>query len=249
MSTPKPKQYFKQLDGKLCRCPYCKAEFIWPPEKLCCPKCQRTICPPMGYSAHRVEDGDKKKALKNIERKYEREMRKLGPRRDFRVGKNPKFIFFVILGLFVLGYAVIAQAQRSQTQNNVKSREEVTIQDLNVLATALVHYKIDVGNYPLANKDGGLTALRTVPQGVQNWKGPYISDLYKDGWGQSYFYELVNDEPRLLSMGPDKRINTADDLVIDDFSNIQPHPNFKPKDPQKEDNSIPLNRLRITIGN
>lgn len=247
MSTLKQhKQFFNYLDGKQCACPYCHAKFVWPPEKLCCPECKRTIRPPIGYSSNKPENQGA--IMKRIEREYEKEMRKLGPRRNIRLGSNPKFLFTIVLALLFLGVALISQAQRAQPKKDLPSRQEQTIQDLNVLAQALVHYKIDVGDFPLANRDGGLTALVTVPQGVQNWNGPYISGLHVDGWGRPYFYEILDGVPRLLSTGEDKKLDTEDDLVID-VTQVAPHPNFKPFDPETNNRPIPLNRLRITIGN
>lgn len=248
MSTPKQtKQYFNYLDGKECSCPYCHAKFIWPPEKLCCPKCNSTIRPPVGYSSNTPKD--KGLILKRIEREYEKELRKLGPRRNVRIKNNPKILFAIVVGFLCLGFLTISQAHRAQPKN-MPGREEVTINDLNILAQALVLYKIDNGNYPLDNSnDGGLTALVTVPPGAQNWNGPYVNALHVDGWGRPYIYELVDGEPRIVSMGPDRTYNTEDDLFIDDFSNIQPRPDFVPFDPEANDRPIPSSRLRVKIAN
>lgn len=247
MSTlNKTKQFLNNLDGKECACPYCHSKFVWPPEHLCCPNCKRTMRPPIGYSSNTPED--KGAIMKRIEREHERQMRKLGPRRTFRPGKNPMFLFTIIFAFILLGAALVSQAQRAKPPKNQPSREDLTIQDLQVLAYALNHYKMDVGHYPLAHKDGGLTALVTVPQGEQNWNGPYISGLHVDGWGRPYFYELVDEVPRLLSSGEDKRFNTEDDLEIDVVA-VGVHPKFVPFDPETNDRSIPMNRLRISIGN
>ena len=247
MSTHKEqKQYFNYLDGKKCSCPYCHATFIWPPQQLACPECKRTMRPPIGYSSGNSPE-NKEQILKRIERDRERKLQKLGPRWNFRPGKSPKFLFGVIFLFLILGTAVVSQANKA-TPKNQPSRETLTNQDLEVLAQALVHYKIDVGEFPLAHKDGGLSALVTVPPDAKNWNGPYINGLHMDGWGRPYFYEIVDGKPRLLSRGPDRRLKTEDDISIDVMS-VEPHPDFIPFDPETNDRPIPMSRLRISIGN
>lgn len=247
MSTLKQqKQYFNQLDGKKCACPYCHTHFVWPPEQLCCPSCKRTIRPPVGYTTNTPEN--KEVLMKRIEREHEKKIRELGPRRAFKPNKNPMFFGIIIFVFIALGAGLVSQAQRANPPKGQPSREEMTIQDLQVLAQALNHYKIDVGNFPLANRDGGLTALVTVPQDAQNWNGPYISGLHTDGWGRPYFYELVDDVPRLLSIGEDKRIGTEDDLEVDVIA-VGPHPDFKPFDAETNNRKIPTSRIRVNIAN
>src|ERR1700712_1207052 len=56
--------------------------------------------------------------------------------------------------------------------------------------TALVHYKIDMGDYP--STSDGLTALLTAPSTAgDHWRGPYAElngKLPPDPWGESYLY-------------------------------------------------------------
>jgi len=71
--------------------------------------------------------------------------------------------------------------------------------------TALSAYKLDVGTFPTTEQ--GLQALRTVPEGVANWQGPYIAqDVAPDPWGHPYIYKFPGDhgdEPDLISYGGD----------------------------------------------
>lgn len=56
------------------------------------------------------------------------------------------------------------------------------------LKGAVQLFYIDTGRYP--TEDEGLAALLTAPQGVANWKGPYLdgeSDL-SDPWGRPFTY-------------------------------------------------------------
>lgn len=53
-----------------------------------------------------------------------------------------------------------------------------------------------------------------------NWKGPYLNTerLPKDPWGTAYRYEFPGQnnklgEPDIWSLGPDRKDNTADDIV------------------------------------
>ena len=55
------------------------------------------------------------------------------------------------------------------------------------LDTALVPYRLDVGNYP--STEEGLTALMKAPAGKEaKWKGAYLKELPLDPWGNPYQY-------------------------------------------------------------
>lgn len=45
---------------------------------------------------------------------------------------------------------------------------------------------------------------------------PLRSGWLKDSWGEAYYYEKVNDGAgyRLISKGPDRKIDTKDDLIL-----------------------------------
>lgn len=70
---------------------------------------------------------------------------------------------------------------------------------------ALTLYKLDTGVFP--SNDQGLTALRTRPEGIAQWNGPYIKEaIPMDPWGRPYQYKFPGDhgdEPDLVSFGPD----------------------------------------------
>lgn len=243
------KKYFNYLDGKQCSCPYCQAKFIWPPEQLCCPECKRTIRPPIGYVATK-EPENKKTIMKRIAREHDLQMRKLGQSNNIRIKNNPKILFCIIFVFFILGGLMFSQASSAKNSKIQRTKADLTKQDLNVLAQALVHYKIDVGNYPMNDiNDEGLNALISIPPGSKNWNGPYINKKLNDGWDRPYFYEVRNGQPRLISSGPDKIKDTEDDLVIDDFSKIQPHPDFVPFDQINNKRPFSSSRLRVKIAN
>jgi general secretion pathway protein G len=73
------------------------------------------------------------------------------------------------------------------------------------LSTALGMYKLDTSTFPTTEQ--GLQALRTQPEGVPLWKGPYLpQDVPADPWGNPYVYKFPGengDEPEIISLGAD----------------------------------------------
>jgi general secretion pathway protein G len=108
-------------------------------------------------------------------------------------------VVVIIMGLFA--YFVLpkfmGQADRAK---RTAARAQIS-----AYGTALSAYKLDVGTYPTTEQ--GLQALRTAPEGVANWQGPYIQqDVTPDSWGHPYVYKYPGDhgdEPDLLSYGAD----------------------------------------------
>jgi general secretion pathway protein G len=57
------------------------------------------------------------------------------------------------------------------------------------LDTALVPYRLDVGNYPTTEQ--GLAALMKAPSGKEaKWKGAYLKELPLDPWDNPYQYRF-----------------------------------------------------------
>ncbi|MEP9411369.1 MAG: type II secretion system major pseudopilin GspG [Candidatus Brocadia sp.] len=69
-----------------------------------------------------------------------------------------------------------------------ESRQTVAKQQIEGFSSALEMYKLDTTRYP--TQEQGLEALITEPQGVMNWKGPYLKKkiVPKDPWGNNYVY-------------------------------------------------------------
>ena len=85
--------------------------------------------------------------------------------------------------------------------------------------TALVRYKMDLGDYPSTAE--GLAMLLTAPaNGADRWHGPYAEvpggKLPPDPWGEPYQYHYPGTHNKtgydLYSKGPDKTDGTADDI-------------------------------------
>ena len=73
-------------------------------------------------------------------------------------------------------------------------------------------FNLDCSRYPTEKE--GLKALMINP-GFEGWNGPYLKppNIPKDSWGQSYFYFVESGPLRIVSSGPDKTLNTSDDIV------------------------------------
>lgn len=69
-----------------------------------------------------------------------------------------------------------------------ESRQAVARQQIEGFSSALEMYKLDTTKYPA--QEQGLEALVTQPQGIPNWKGPYLKKKFvpKDPWGNNYAY-------------------------------------------------------------
>ncbi|MBL8239743.1 MAG: type II secretion system major pseudopilin GspG [Bryobacterales bacterium] len=78
-------------------------------------------------------------------------------------------------------------------------------QQINSFNTALGAYKLDTSLFP--TNEQGLNALRTKPEGVNGWQGPYLpQELPTDPWGRAYVYKYPGehgDEPDIISYGAD----------------------------------------------
>ena len=86
-----------------------------------------------------------------------------------------------------------------------KARTTAARAQINTFMTALNTYKMDTGVFPTSEQ--GLQVLRTAPQGVTNWQGPYLErELPLDPWGRPYIYHYPSeqgDEPEIISYGAD----------------------------------------------
>jgi general secretion pathway protein G len=85
------------------------------------------------------------------------------------------------------------------------AKQTAARQQIQNFINALGMYKLDVGTFPTTEQ--GLQALRTKPQGVERWDGPYLpQDIPDDPWGHKYVYKFPGehgDEPDIISLGLD----------------------------------------------
>ena len=75
-----------------------------------------------------------------------------------------------------------------------ESRQTVAKQQIEGFSSALEMYKLDTTKYP--TQEQGLEALVTQPQGIPNWKGPYLKrSLFQRPW------EIIMFIPIRVNMG------------------------------------------------
>ena len=86
-----------------------------------------------------------------------------------------------------------------------ESRQTVAKQQIEGFSSALEMYKLDTTKYP--TREQGLEALVTQPQGITNWKGPYLKKKFipKDPWGNNYVYTYPGEhgDYDIVSYGAD----------------------------------------------
>jgi general secretion pathway protein G len=130
-----------------------------------------------------------------------------GKRSAIRVSADAGFTLLellVVLGILtllaavaapqVLGYLGQARSQAAQVQ--VKN-----------VTTALELFYLHNGGYP--SEQVGLSALVKAPQGVPNWRGPYIKSAegLLDPWGRPYRYRVPgrNGDFDVFTLGRDNK--------------------------------------------
>lgn len=86
-----------------------------------------------------------------------------------------------------------------------ESRQTVAKQQIEGFSSAMEMYKLDTTKYP--TQEQGLEALVTEPQGIANWKGPYLKKKFipKDPWGNNYVYTYPGEhgDYDIVSYGAD----------------------------------------------
>ena len=114
----------------------------------------------------------------------------------------------MILGLLL---SLVAPAMFSKVSS---SQRKTAMAQMQMLATALDTYRLDLGGYPEA-----LTELRASTK--PGWDGPYLPrDLPLDPWGHPYVYQMPGEqgEPYTLhSYGKDGKAGgegEAADVVL-----------------------------------
>lgn len=85
-----------------------------------------------------------------------------------------------------------------------------------ILATALEMFKADNGHFPKGAS--GLQDLVVKPGDAGREWHQYMYEIPKDPWGHDYIYQFPGkhaaDSFDIVSMGPDGRLGTRDDIMI-----------------------------------
>ena len=120
----------------------------------------------------------------------------------------------LILGGIISILAVIFEPRiASRTTSARLSAAQV---HLIIFSNAFAAFRRDVGYFPKGTK--GLVELVERPRDAQGWKGPYLKgDIWPDPWGNPFRYESPGKNNAstydLLSIGPDSREGTDDDIT------------------------------------
>jgi len=123
----------------------------------------------------------------------------------------------IMLVVIIIG-VIAALVAPSLVGKAEKSRQTAAKADVRGgLATALGLYEQDTGSYPTTAE--GLDALIKAPDGVTNWKGPYLttSEIPADPWGRPYVYTCPGVHNTngydLVSYGKDGKDGGGDDVA------------------------------------
>lgn len=119
-------------------------------------------------------------------------------------------LLLVLVILATLAAIVIPKFAGRSEQAKVTAAQS----QISSLQMALDAFEVDNGFYP---KSGGLNLLLEQPSNCPNWKGPYLQKgIPTDPWGSPYIYEYPGKHHQngydLMSMGPDGRSGTDDDI-------------------------------------
>jgi len=113
---------------------------------------------------------------------------------------------------------------RSEEARIIRAKTEIE----STLGLALDMFEADTGGYP--STEQGLEALIIKPDGVLNWRGPYIkkSNRFEDPWESTYDYQFPGQQNTfsydLISPGPDGQLGTEDDI-----SNFDEDQQYRPR--------------------
>jgi general secretion pathway protein G len=120
-------------------------------------------------------------------------------------------MLLVLVILATLAAIVIPKmAGRSQQAKVTAAQSQISSIEM-----ALDAFEVDNGYYP---KTGGLDDLINQPANAPEWKGPYLKKgVPLDPWGNQYTYDYPGKHNAngydIMSMGPDGRANTDDDIT------------------------------------
>ena len=153
---------------------------------------------------------ERNRKIKAIYREMEAKKRELGLKAP-AIRRGPVFYLVVLMVLLTVGAALVQVAgkgggKKMRDGNIVRTESSVA-----ALAEALGRFKFHCGAYPTAEE--GLKALEDKFSTHAGWIGPSVDKINPDPWKHPYVYEPTNDPPVVLSLGPDGKRGTADDIA------------------------------------
>ncbi len=125
------------------------------------------------------------------------------------------FTFIEIMLVVVIIGILVALVGPRLVGRTKQAKVSATKAQISSLENALKLYEMDNGEFP-----DKLDALLEAPSSVEDsWNGPYIdADVVpKDGWNLEFEYSSPGEHNKkkfdLMSAGPDKEMDTEDDIV------------------------------------
>ena len=109
----------------------------------------------------------------------------------------------LMIVLFILGLLAALVAPRLMGRVG-KAKQKTAQAQIQMLATALDLYHLDVGRYP--TDEEGLKSLYAKPESLSAWSGPYLDKAVpKDPWARDYVYKCPGEHGPydLYSLGAD----------------------------------------------
>lgn len=109
----------------------------------------------------------------------------------------------LMIVLFILGLLAALVAPRLLGQVG-KAKQKTAIAQIHLLATSMDLMYLDTGRFPTTEE--GLKALRTKPDSMGGWAGPYLDKaIPNDPWGRPYVYKCPGEHGAydLYSLGAD----------------------------------------------
>jgi general secretion pathway protein G len=118
-------------------------------------------------------------------------------------------VLLVLMILIILTSTVSFSVIRAQKTANQRAAQA----QMGLFKTMLDAYYVDCGMYPTT--DQGLLALRSPPDGLGKWMGPYAdADIPPDPWQMPYQYQSDGNEYQIWSTGPDRADGSGDEVYI-----------------------------------
>jgi general secretion pathway protein G len=134
-----------------------------------------------------------------------------GARHRRQAGFTLVELLLVMMILVALAAVVIPKFRGRSEQ----AKETQAIMQISSFETVLDAFEVDNGYYPEGEE--GLWDLVEQPEDADNWRGPYLDEVPLDPWSEEYIYEYPGKYNEsgydLVSMGPDRREGTEDDVT------------------------------------
>src|SRR5512140_1241265 len=128
------------------------------------------------------------------------------PLKDKRQRQAGFTLIELMVVMFILGLLAMLVAPRLMGRVG-KAKQNTAQTQIQMLATSLDLFHLDVGRYP--TDEEGLKVLYGRPENLPTWSGPYLDKpVPKDPWGRDYVYKNPGEHGPydLSSLGADGQV-------------------------------------------